>query len=222
MPKVRENSRSFLGRIVKEFPTDFKTDGGILYCKWCERDIPVKQIFQAKQHLGTVKHMEAKTRKSKPIQTLLPSFQQESASSPGPKLNEFNMDICKMFLQADIPLHKLTYPGVKNFIQKYTPYSCPDQSTLRKHYVPVLYKETLTRMQLAAKNKYLWISLDETTDVEQRSVVNFIFGIMGEKSEQKKSYLLTLGVLDEVNNSTIATFFNDAMHLLYPEGRFFT
>ena len=37
-------------------------------------------------------------------------------------------------------------------------------------------------------------SVDETTDVEQRCIVNFVFGVLGEETEKGKCYLLNVGV----------------------------
>lgn len=68
-------------------------------------------------------------------------------------------------------------------------------------------------------NKLIWVALDETTDVESRSVTNFVFGILGDESEKDKSYLLTVDELDKVNHATVAAFFNDALTILYPEGK---
>lgn len=64
------------------------------------------------------------------------------------------------------------------------------------------------------------MALDETTDTENRNVANFVFGILGNESEKDKSYLLMLEVLERVNHSTVAAFFNNALTILYPEGKY--
>lgn len=69
-------------------------------------------------------------------------------------------------------------------------------------------------MKSIAADKYLRISLDETTDSEDRFVVNFVFGILNEEKERGKSYLFTLDVLDRVNNESIAAFFDRSINEL--------
>ena len=63
----------------------------------------------------------------------------------------------------------------------------------------------------------IWASIDETTDVEQRYVACFVFGIIGVPEERAKIYLLNVASLDKVNHSTIAAFFTDSLRLLWPD-----
>ncbi|KAK3895823.1 hypothetical protein Pcinc_000438 [Petrolisthes cinctipes] len=67
-----------------------------------------------------------------------------------------------------------------------------------------------------ACGKKIWVSLDETTDVEQRCIVNLVFGVLGDETERGKYYLVNVGVLSKVNHSTVAGFFNDSLQLLWP------
>lgn len=64
----------------------------------------------------------------------------------------------------------------------------------------------------------IWISVDETTDVEQRYVAHFIIGILGIEEEVGKSYLLNMAELEATNNLTIAAFVNDSLQVLWPDG----
>lgn len=93
------------------------------------------------------------------------------------------MDLCKTFLEANIPLYKVNHQSVVKFIEKYTSNSAPNQNTLRQTYVPHLYKKMIENLRVKAAEKYIWVSLDETTDVEQRMVANFVFGILGDESD---------------------------------------
>ena len=70
--------------------------------------------------------------------------------------------------------------------------------------------------KLAAGQK-IWVSLDETTDVEQRYIVCLVFGIMGIEEERENCYLANLEIVEKVNHSTIAAFFNDTLLSLWPE-----
>ena len=79
---------------------------------------------------------------------------------------------------CDIPLNNVNKEPFKDFFKKYTGRSLPDQSTLRKYYVSSIYEKTMKELRKASGQK-LWVSIDETTDIEQRYIACFIFGILG-------------------------------------------
>lgn len=127
------------------------------------------------------------------------------------ELSEFAMDLTRAFLESNIALHKITNPSVQEFIEKYTKFAARSETTLRIKCVPDLYTENIDRMKRIAAGKYLWVSIDETTDVEQRYVANLTFGILGESD---RSYLFASKVLDATNSNTIASFFDQSMNEL--------
>lgn len=97
------------------------------------------------------------------------------------------------------------------FIAKHTKYAAPSESTIRNKCLPILHQECIDKMKKIAGNNYIWISVDETTDCEQRFVANFIFGVLGDEAERGKSYLFASEVLETTNHSTIATFVDDCV-----------
>jgi len=54
---------------------------------------------------------------------------------------KFSQDLCRLFVTAGFPWSKLNIPYVKVFFEKYTGKLVPDQSTIRKNYLPKLYVE---------------------------------------------------------------------------------
>ncbi|KAG7162105.1 hypothetical protein Hamer_G010762 [Homarus americanus] len=144
---------------------------------------------------------------SSTLNALLPT----TLSRPGPKHSQFNQDLCRALVSADIPLNKLNNKELVSFLEKYTDQKVPSESILRKNDVPDLYNETLDRLREKVGDNSIWVSLDETTDVDARCVANFVFGILGPEEETDKSYLLNLKVLDKVNHSTMAAFFTDSL-----------
>lgn len=87
----------------------------------------------------------------------------------------------------------------------------------------MLYDQCLADLRAIAKDKYIWVSLDETTDLKQQMVVNFVFGIMESDenhTERGKCYLLNMAVVDAANGNNMAKFFNDSLLVLWPEGKF--
>ena len=87
--------------------------------------------------------------------------------------------------------------------------------TLRKYYVRSIYENTMKHLRGKANGQKLWVSIDESTDVEQRYVAYFVFGILGVEEERLKYYLSNVSVLSKVNHSTMAAFFNDSLQCLW-------
>lgn len=66
-------------------------------------------------------------------------------------------------------------------------------------------------MKEKAAKKYEWVSIDVTTDSEERYVVNLIFGVLAIERERDRSYLFASKVLEKVNHTTIAMFFDECV-----------
>lgn len=204
--------------MIQANPGVFRKDNSILFCNFCEKVVEAKKISQVTQHIGGKTHEKAAKWKnanpsSKKTQSLI-------TDKTGPRLSEFNADLCRTFLEANIPLYRVNHPSIIEFIKKYTNRDAPDESTLRRNYLPNLYDEAIEKLRAKAAGKHIWVSLDETTDVEQRMVANFVFGILDDESERGKSYLLNTAQLEKTNANTVATFFTDSLLLLWPKGKF--
>lgn len=222
MPNERKESRSeFLLRMTQMFPKVFRADRSVLYCLLCDCVVTGQKLFQVKQHIGSGKHKAAEKRKRECVQGMSQSMMATQQSTSGPSLSTFNMDLCRTFLESNIPLYKLKHPSMIQFLEKYTTRSVPDESTLRRNYVPCLYENMIEKLRLKAADKRIWISVDETTDIEQRMVASFVFGILDDDSEHGKSYLLNAMELSKVNANTIATFTTDSLSFLWPTGECF-
>lgn len=212
MPKVQSESAK-LRQFVEEFSSDvFKTDGKILYCIICDQAVPVTKRFQVVQHLNTGKHNKNINLKAKSKQ----SFIKNTLDNQNKQAN-FPLDLCQAMLESDIPLWKLNHPSFKNFLEKYTGKCVPDQSTIRKNYVSSIYENTISRIRSEIGDGPIWVSIDETTDVDGRYVCNVIVGLLHEDN-YSKPYLLMCEELEKCNFQTIGKIFNDAMHLLWPSG----
>lgn len=73
-------------------------------------------------------------------------------------------------------------------------------------------------MKDQAINKYLWVSIDETTDIERRNVTNVIIGTL-EVDKTGKIFLFNSEVLEKANHFTIAELL---VKYLWPEAYFMT
>lgn len=211
MPKQKTSLASRLRAYVSEFGEDiFTTDGTILYCKICDVKVSAEKKFTVNQHIARDKHINGIEKKlqhkSSINQTLL------NCPSTG---SNFNYDLCKALLCANIPFFKLSQPTFRSFLEKYTNKIIPDQSTLRKKYVNECYEETIQKIRSYASEKKIWVSIDETTDVSGRYVANVIIGTL-EINNPGKIFLLNSEVLDKANYATISRLFDTSLLILWP------
>ena len=132
------------------------------------------------------------------------------------KRAKFNRKLCNSLIASDIPLNKLSSPPFAAFLEEISGHRVTDQSTLRKYYVKDLYDEKLAALRRKAYGQKIWVSLDETTDVEGRYVACFVLGILGIEEERSKCYVGNVAELERVNHISISAFFNTSLHLLWP------
>lgn len=185
MPK--ESSSAFIRRMRELFPNVSRDDPQILYCLLDDCVIGERKLFLVKQHIDSGKHKKSVAKKNEstnrgPSQSSIDLV----TSKPGPKLSEFNMDLCQACVEANIPLSKVNHPSVKRFVEKYTAHPVPDQTTLRRNYLPVLYTKLIKHIRSKAAGKRIWTSVDETTDSENRMLANFVFGILDDVCDREK------------------------------------
>ncbi|XP_066902302.1 uncharacterized protein [Halyomorpha halys] len=116
-----------------------------------------------------------------------------------------------------IPIFKISNPHLKTFLEKYTCGVMPNESSLKKIYMKIIYKETLPEIRKAISNGPIWIFVDETTDIEGRYIANIIVGTLSIEAPSK-SYLLNCEILEKCNHETIARFDNQFLTVLWPMG----
>lgn len=213
MPKEKENLSSFYRRVAREHQNVFRSDKSVLFCMVCDSNVAAKQMSQVTQHLSTAKHLAGLKRKAadpnQPNQSLLTTLNENR-----PDVGQFAMDLTDCFVKANIPLSNIRNSAVVQFIEKYTKYASPSVFTLRNKILPTIYDDNIGKMKRIADGKYIWASMDESTDSEDRFVANFVFGILGDEREQGRCYLFASEVLTSVNSSTMATFFDECVNLL--------
>ena len=118
--------------------------GGVIFCTSCERSIVATKKHHVLQHCKSPGHNKAtKATKSTPKpqataqkQVLLTEF------APAPvsfTQAAFNFELCEALISANIPWVKLNNEKLKSFLNKYTQQHIPDESTLRKNYLPQCY-----------------------------------------------------------------------------------
>ncbi|KAF0723495.1 Uncharacterized protein FWK35_00031639 [Aphis craccivora] len=214
MPKEKSTKAYRLRDFVIEFGESvFSMDNLILFCKICNVKVASEKRFSIIQHLKTDKHIRSAARLEKNKTNNV----QQLVTNQKSKLSEFNSDLCKTLLSANIPLYKLKNTHFKSFLEKYMQRDIPDESTLRKYYLNDCYNQTMDKIRVTVQDKKIWVSIDETTDSNGRYVANVIIGTL-EIDCPGEIMLLTSKVLEKVNHSTIAKLFDRSMALLWPNG----
>ncbi|KAL4126775.1 hypothetical protein QTP88_010984 [Uroleucon formosanum] len=213
MPKVKANTSSRLLSYVSEFGSSvFLVDQSVLFCKLCEVKVSAEKRFTVLQHLKTEKHIKSVNRidKSKKSQQLL-------EFNPPTKKCQFNKDLCEAMLFANFPLNKIENLKFKAFLQEYTGKEIPKEATLRKGYVDDCYQDTLAKIRNCVSNNKIWVSIDETTDVEGRFVANVIIGVL-RTDGPGEIFLLNTEELEKANHQTIFKLFDKSMSILWQQG----
>ncbi|KAL4131839.1 hypothetical protein QTP88_009087 [Uroleucon formosanum] len=209
--KMPKNS---LSSFVKEFGEHiFTSDGKVLFCKLCEVKVSATKRFLVTQHIKTAKHEHAFNQRKRREQSTSQSLLTENTN----KKSDFNSDLTEALVFANIPLYKVNNLKFKNFLEKYTSKKIPDESTLRKNYVDSIYQKTLTKIQAEVLNRKIWVSIDETTDIDGRYVANVIVGVL-DCEVPGKVMLVNCEHLEKTNSTTIAQLFDRTMNLIWPQG----
>lgn len=109
-------------------------------------------------------------------------------------------------MTANIPIHKTSNTKFRKFLEKYTLHAVPSESTLRKTYINYCYDECMSEIRRYITGNKIWVSIDETTDVEGRYITNVVVGTLLSDGPGK-NFLLTTEVLEKANYSTITKLF---------------
>ena len=83
-----------------------------------------------------------------------------------------------MMVSSNIPLHKVEAASFRNFLEKYTTHPIPTECALRKNYLASCYEDTINRIRNSVGKNKMWVSKDETSDVDGRFVANVVVGTL--------------------------------------------
>ncbi|KAL4123302.1 hypothetical protein QTP88_015500 [Uroleucon formosanum] len=117
-------------------------------------------------------------------------------------------------MAANIPLNKLSNSKFREFLEKYTVKNIPFESTLRKGYIDDVYNKTIENIKTEIGENKIWVSIDETCDVEGRFIANVVVEVLKTDSTGN-IFLLHSEQLDRTNHTTICKLFDKAMGILW-------
>jgi hypothetical protein len=73
----------------------------------------------------------------------------------------------------------------------------------------------LNKIRTSVADNKIWVSLDETSDVDGRYIANVIVGTL-KQDQPREIFLLDCEVLERANHLTPAVLFDNSMNLLWP------
>lgn len=152
MPKVNKNR---ISRVLHYFPGDkaaFKMHPEGVFCQICGIVLTTTTKFSLETHANTAKHRNNSQRSL--VQTQI-----SPDSNIIPKsVIDFEEDLIKTFLAADIPLHKLGNAHLQNLFETYAGKKLPSVYKARTNYVPKLYTESIAKLSQKLNGKKLWVT----------------------------------------------------------------
>ncbi|KAL4152655.1 hypothetical protein QTP88_000488 [Uroleucon formosanum] len=163
-----------------------------------------------RQHIRTEKHVKSAKRQKDQVQR-----KSQQLLTNQPTKSDFNKDLCEAMVAANIPFNKFSNTIFRSFLEKYTGKSIPFEATLRKGYIDDIYNQVMDKIKIEIGNNQIWVSVDETCDVQGRCVANVIVGIL-KPDYVGHSFLLHSEELTKTNHNTICKVFNKAMTILWP------
>ena len=116
-------------------------------------------------------------------------------------------------LSADIPFKKINNPIFKQCLEKYTKQAVPDESTLRKNYLPKCYQNDLQKLREKVGKNFVYITVDETIDARGLQIANVLIGVL-ESGRPGQPFLLASKQLEKTNSNTICRFVNSSLKIL--------
>lgn len=209
--------KTVLSDRVNQFATDglYLSDTNVVMCKYCNTRLEGDKKDTLQKHVKSANHMNKKnpiasTSGTKRQMSITSGFERQKRAKQ--ENDTFVEDTVNMCLKANIPLHKLDHPAVREYIAKYVPGSgtLPCGDTLRRKVVPLcgLSEKAMTKQQL--KDKPIVIVADETSDGQGRCVFAILFRTIDSVLLQE-CFLASVNFLDTANASTCSQAIVDTL-----------
>ena len=137
MSKDRKASEFLLRKWIEPSSKELTTDGVVVFCKVCEKNMIVYKKHHVGQHLQSRLHIVAKSNKN-PSATSSQTLIRSQKFTPTVTVGEFNMDLADALISANIPWSKVNHPKIRALFQKYMGQSLPDEELPALVYSPLI------------------------------------------------------------------------------------
>ena len=161
---------------VQEFPDEGlrASDYTTLYCDTCGHSLDWRRRNTIADHIVSLKH---KSARQKFQESQLRRHQQQSIQtyfSGREKRDVYVRDLVTVVTSSGAPIELID--KLKPFLKKHSPEggAIPSADSIRKHRIPKMFEEHKQQLKDILRNKYIFVAFDETTDRQDRSVLNIV------------------------------------------------
>lgn len=196
MLRGRKNNASnrLFGTVVNKFIHRFPDliyDGKAVKCLVCETSLLSWKASQCQRHINSDKHKLKKIRRK--------------------SYNEFVCDLTMMLIATNIAIHKVQHPMFRQFWDKYNPtWKLPSKNTLH-NYVPSMRERIVNFTKKTVKNKCLWLTMDETTDIKKQSILSIVVRTLTPQGSSDP-YLLACKRMQDCTATAIHSVLIETLH----------
>jgi hypothetical protein len=164
-------------RLTQYGDSNLQERNGFLWCKPCNVQLDFNKKSSIDQHLETKTHLNLVDILSKNKKAKFDNINNKPGDRNEIK-KDFANDLMMGFACANIPAHKLENKTLRKCLSKYlrndVVNAWPSTTTVRKT-LPEIHRNEYEKMKSTLNCKKIAILADETTDVEQRDVLNILF-----------------------------------------------
>ncbi|XP_003738249.1 uncharacterized protein LOC100904016 [Galendromus occidentalis] len=185
----------------------FRVDTGRLLCSVCNVTVDFTRKHTCLKHLNSNTH---KRRKEQQVfaSAKRASLENLDVSTGGTSERQvFLTGLVDAFAGANIPLHALDNRNLRSFLQaNFNSETIPTASHLRRFFLPKAFEAHFIALKRCLANRgALAIVCDETTDAEDRYILNVLAVPSCEKQGDKlDALLLECVVLEKTNYKTVS------------------
>ncbi|KRT80788.1 hypothetical protein AMK59_5173 [Oryctes borbonicus] len=189
MSKVRIPFGKQIQKWLVKYP-DLVFDGTVIKCLPCETHLPMWSVIQCRNHVNSKRHIQSQERQ-------------------WPYM-KFLSDLMFMLSVCDLPFVMPIEESFRVFWNKYVPmWKLPPRKTMyRKLQLIRQMVENHIRSKVA--NRKIWITIDKTTDIYNRKVINVLIRPM-RSNQSSVPYLIASKKLKNVTAESITGVVQNAI-----------
>ena len=192
-------------RILEFSKAPFHVTGNSLFCTPCSMSLDYTRKSSIERHLESQLHREKTTTgqdepAAKKQRTLDDPFLSTQSQSGEHKVTE---NLVKAFVGMNIPLSLLDHPLFRDFLSDHVNggSSVPTSSWIRRDVIPKLFDGEKSRIKECLREVSVALIVDETTDAENRSILNILVKPLVPDS---KAAIASVDFLNQANANEVA------------------
>ena len=150
-------------RFIRLFGSNVLTiKDGNLWCILCSCPVTAEKKYFVFQHMKTASHQANADLRD--IITPVKVYDENRMKEQ----KEFLMDLCKMLIDAGIPLDRLENESLRFFLRKYSYKSIPEDHIFKMKFLDISYDTTIKHIRDEVSDEMIWVSFEEMIDINER------------------------------------------------------